>query len=249
MSEPHRPTKQLESRVTQAPSDNGPWPQIAPATLADRVYHVVRHRILQRELSPGTFIREQEVSQATGVSRTPVREALSRLASQDFLERVPHRGFRVPERPWEALLEVYPIVAALEKLAGEHAFSRLTKEDIRRLERLNRQLADAGAKGNAKRQAELNNRFHEVLSAKSGNQRLSELLSHLRAQVSLLDVWYFSIPEHVAASLKEHSELIKAIQAGDQALALELLEINYDRGRRALEVEMGRSKGEFQPEL
>ena len=95
-------------------ADRTLWPQIESVTLADRVYQIIRNRILHRELPPGTFIREQEVSRATGVSRTPVREAFNRLASEDFLERVPHRGFRIPDRPFEALVEVYPIINSLE---------------------------------------------------------------------------------------------------------------------------------------
>src|SRR5690606_1919413 len=65
------------------------WPQIKPLTFADQVYEALRDRILEGELSPGEFIREQEVSEAMGVSRTPVREALGRLASEGFLERIP----------------------------------------------------------------------------------------------------------------------------------------------------------------
>lgn len=220
------------------------WPRVEATTLADQVYKIIRDRILRRELVPGTFIREQDVSQAIRVSRTPVREALNRLASQDFLERVPHRGFRVPDSSWETLLEVYPIVTALEVLAGTLAFSRLSAADIKRLKDLNEKLKDAGMRGDAKRQVELNNAFHQIFSERSGNQKLSELLDHLRAQVVLLDGWYFSVPEHVVASVREHDEITEAIEAGDYARALNVLERNYIRGRHALEEERDRKKGE-----
>ena len=72
------------------------WPHISTTTLADQVYAVLRDRIVGGEIRPGEFIREQEVSQGLGVSRTPVREALGRLASEGFAERIPHRGFRIP---------------------------------------------------------------------------------------------------------------------------------------------------------
>ncbi|MEX2570059.1 MAG: GntR family transcriptional regulator [Gemmatimonadota bacterium] len=218
------------------------WPQVEVSTLADRVYQIIRNRILNRELAPGEFIREQEVSRATGVSRTPVREALHRLASEDFLERVPHRGFRVPDKPWESLLDVYPIVTALEVLAGSLSFERLGTPAVRRLRKLNSELRRVAQSGDAKEPMRLNNAFHKALSDASGNQRLSELLDQLREQVALLDVWYFSIPEHLETSIDEHEQIVDAIEAKDFEGALQMLERNYSRGREALEAEIDRTR-------
>lgn len=222
-----------------------PWPQIEPTTLADRVYQVVRNRILHRELSPGTFIREQEVSRATGVSRTPVREALNRLASEEFLERVPHRGFRVPQRPWEVLLEIYPIVTALEVLGGSLAMPHVTPADLRRLRELNQRLAAPDEPPRAR--VEHNNAFHKILSDRSGNSRLAELLDQLRTQVTLLDLWYFSIPENVEQSVADHEAILAALEEGDQEGVLGGLRNNYNRGREALEAEMRREPGPSDP--
>ncbi|HJO04672.1 MAG TPA: GntR family transcriptional regulator [Acidobacteriota bacterium] len=116
------------------------WPTLATATLTDQVYTVLRDRILAGDVSPGEFIREQEVSDAAGVSRTPVRDALGRLASEGFLERIAHRGFRVPEESITDLLELYPILGTLEVLAGGESFPRLEamrdelRDTVRRLE-------------------------------------------------------------------------------------------------------------------
>lgn len=219
------------------------WPQIQPITLSDRVYQIVRRRILQRELSPGSFIREQEISDATGVSRTPVREALNRLASQEFLERVPHRGFRVPDNPWEMLLDVYPIVTSLEFLAGELALDQIEPADVERLRELNRQLRAAGTRGDERAMAELNNAFHHVFSERSGNQRLCDLLDQLREQVAILDVWYYSVPEHLTQSVQDHADIIEALERKDRKKVLDMLRTNYARGKRALEEEIARVNG------
>lgn len=234
-----RERRRMEPRLGQASR----WPPIEATTLADKVYQIVRNRILHRELAPGTFIREQEVSRATGVSRTPVREALNRLASQDFLERVPHRGFRVPDRPWEALLEIYPIVTALEMLAGSLSFGKITPSDIRRLKELNRSLQEAGMEGDAKAGVEYNNAFHKVFSDRSGNARLAELLDQLRTQVVLLDVWYFSVPENVACTVEEHEEIIEAVEKRDRKATVEGLRMNHVRARQVLEEEISRKAG------
>ncbi|MQA92435.1 MAG: FCD domain-containing protein [Gemmatimonas sp.] len=230
-------------RTQQQKGTGARWPQIEATTLADKVYQIVRNRVLRRELPPGTFIREQEVSHATGVSRTPVREALNRLASQDFLERVPHRGFRVPDRPWETLLDLYPIVTALEMLAGSLAFDKITPADLRRLKELNGSLERSGQEGDAKGGVEVNNAFHKVLSDRSGNPRLAELLDQLRSQVVLLDAWYFTVSDNVEASVAEHVEIIEAIERGNETALVEGLRLNYARARQALEKEVTRKNG------
>ena len=102
------------------------WPRPKPAPSSEQVYRAVRARIMDGALAPGHFLREKDL-ESMGVSRTPIREALGRLASEGFLERLPHRGFRVPEESLGNLLELYPIVASLELLAGRLALERFTR--------------------------------------------------------------------------------------------------------------------------
>jgi DNA-binding GntR family transcriptional regulator len=213
--------------------DAASWPQPAVRTLAEQVYRAVRARILDGGLAPGEFLRERDL-EAMGVSRTPIREALGRLASEGFLERIPHRGFRVPEEPVGNLLELYPIVAALELLAGKLALPRLTPEDISRLREINRKLGEARDRQDVRIRIELNNQFHHVFSERSGNQRLSDLLDDLRMQLARLELWYYSSGEHTQESVREHDEIIRALEAGDQARALSVLENNMSLTYRSL---------------
>ncbi|MFO7260678.1 MAG: GntR family transcriptional regulator [bacterium] len=223
------------------------WPQIKPLTFADQVYEALRDRILEGELSPGEFIREQEVSEAMGVSRTPVREALGRLASEGFLERIPHRGFRIPEEPLREVLDVYPIVSALEVLCGRLALPRLEPADIERLKAINAKLAKGAEQKGRKRNrkharelVELNNQFHRVFWERCGNRRLLELLEDLRSQILRLELWYYSYPEHTAQSVREHDQIIRAIEAGDHEEALRVLERNMALTSTMLAEETGK---------
>lgn len=207
------------------PASTG-WPRIAASTLADRVYHAVRTRILEGRLAPGEFVRETGLTRAMGVSRTPVREALGRLASEGFLERIPHRGFRVPDEPVGDLLELYPIVAALDLLAGRLALPRLSADDIETLKTINARLAAAGENEDVHDLIELNSQFHHLFGERSGNRRLSELLDDLRGQLTRLEIWYYSDREHTRRSVEEHDDIIRAIEAGNHDEALSLLENN-----------------------
>ncbi len=214
---------------------SSPWPSVSQSTLADQAYEAIRDRIVNGELSVGEFVREQEVSEALGVSRTPVREALGRLASEGFLDRIPHRGFQVPEEALNTLLELYPILSSLEILAGRLALSCLTDGDLRKLREINDRMIERQGTGKVRDLIRLNDRFHQVIYQRSGNQRLSDLLTDLRSQVKRLEVWFYSDSERVRDSVEHHEELIQAMEGGDQDRVLALLEDNmaltYERFR------------------
>ena len=201
------------------------WPPPAARTLSDQVYHAVRARIIDGGLAPGTFLREKDLERM-GVSRTPIREALGRLASEGFLERLPHRGFRVPGESLAHLLELYPIVASLELLAGRLALERCTPDDVERLRAINGRLAQARDRGDARGMLEQNTAFHRLISERSGNRRLALMLDDLRSQLTRLELWYYSGRERTQRSIREHEEIIAAVERGDRARALELLERN-----------------------
>lgn len=216
-----------------------PWPKVSQATLADQAYGAIRGRILTGDMAPGEFIREQEVSFALGVSRTPVREALGRLASEGFLERIPHRGFRVPEEPLGNLLELYPIVSALELLAGRLALPRLTPGDVQQLREINERMSRSRDSGDTGTLLDLNNRFHRLIAHRSGSTRLAEMLEDLRGQLSRLELWFYSQQDLVEESVAEHDELIRAIEAADHSRALDLLEHNMALTQRRLSEDQG----------
>ena len=203
----------------------GLWPLPEARTLSEQVYRAVRARIIDGGLAPGAFVREKDL-EPMGVSRTPIREALSRLASEGFLERLPHRGFRVPAESLGNLLELYPIVASLELLAGRLALERFTPADVARLKAVNARLAEARDRGDVRAMLDLNTAFHRLISERGGNRRLASLLDDLRSQLTRLELWYCSQPERTQRSIREHEEIIAAIESGDRPRALSLLERN-----------------------
>jgi DNA-binding GntR family transcriptional regulator len=209
------------------------WPLSEARTLAEQVYRAVRTRIMDGALAPGTFLREKDL-ESMGVSRTPIREALGRLASEGFLERLPHRGFRVPEESLGNLLELYPIVASLELLAGRLALERFTRADVGELKAINGRLAEARDRGDVRAMLEQNTRFHRLISERGGNRRLVMLLDDLRSQLTRLELWYYSGQDRTQRSIREHEEIIAAIEDGDRPRALSLLERNMSLTYRSL---------------
>jgi DNA-binding GntR family transcriptional regulator len=209
------------------------WPLPEARTLSEQVYRAVRARIMDGALAPGTFLREKDL-ESMGVSRTPIREALGRLASEGFLERLPHRGFRVPEESLRNLLELYPIVASLELLAGRLALERFSPADVTELKAVNGRLAEARDRGDVRAMLEQNTRFHRLISERGGNRRLAMLLDDLRSQLARLELWYYSHRDRTQRSIREHEEIIAAIELGDRPRALSLLERNMSLTYRSL---------------
>ena len=245
-----------------AATDNR-WPVIGSTqTLAQRVYEAMRDRILANELTPLAYVREEELAAAMMVSRTPIREALHRLASEGFLERLPHRGFRVARRSIEELAHVYTVLQGLELLACELAFPNITPTDLARLEEANAGFAAAIAANDVPTAVDLNDRFHHLFAELSGNPVLSRLLDDLRQQVHRLEVLDFSAvllesgdedeaPIPRDTWVKQHTEFIEALRTGDQRRALEIMRANrsfvfqkkVDRARANARVAAGLDEG------
>jgi len=202
------------------------WPLLKPETLTDQVYEILREKVISGKIPPGEFIREQDVSEKLGVSRTPVREALSRLASERFLERIPHRGFRLPEETVDDLIEIYPIMTALEVLGTREACDLLDGDAIAELRRINAAYEKAFNDKDVYAGIDNNHEFHSMLSARSGNKRLCRMLEDLRSRVRTLEIWAFSDIGHWQRSIEEHEEILQAIEARQFDKAIKILENN-----------------------
>jgi DNA-binding GntR family transcriptional regulator len=213
------PSKALRSDSPAAPQ----WSHVTSITLTDRVYAALRTEVEARRLSSGEYLREGDIAKALGVSRTPLREACARLASEGFLERMPNRGYRVPVESPQELLKLYPIVAALEVLAAQSALGHLGTAEFATLRRLNAELDAASKRDDWRAAIQLNNQFHHELSALCDNDRLCKLLDDLRSQMTRLELWSAGHRSHRETAVREHAEILDAAESGAFEQALRLL--------------------------
>src|SRR6201997_1833047 len=108
--------------------------QVLDTTKADDIALVIEEAIVSGELEPGTVLRQEQLSEQFNVSRTPVREALRRLAALGLVSFVPNRGVRVRTISREELHEAFMVRAELEALATEVAAAKMTSDDLAELE-------------------------------------------------------------------------------------------------------------------
>jgi len=200
------------------------WPVVPAQAVTDLVYQAIRERILRGELSPGAVLRQEELSRAMGVSRTPVREALMRLVSDGYVERLHRRGFRLASESIRDLVLIYPILAVLERAACATSLPRLNSAKVKQLERLNRSIDRAAGSGDARSAIELNQAFHHALAEKCDNARLLKLIDDLSLEVMRLEVWSFSSEADRAQTIRSHEEILAAVKRRDFERALSTIE-------------------------
>lgn len=194
---------------------------------AERAYEHILDSILRGEYTSGTFIEEEPVSAVIGVSRTPIREALRRLAAEGFIELIPRRGARVrgvTPRELRQFLEARfaieshcirtictrkpPIPAGLAHLIGE--IGRLVMEQ------------------KFFESAELDRQFHRSIVALAGNELLVELFDTLRFRYLLSMLSTPPDPHLLREIVDEHVGLLAALSAYDSTRALKLLAAHLD---------------------
>lgn len=208
--------------------------------LSQAIAREVRTRIFSGALAPGRRINEVHLARELAVSRTPLREALTRLAGEDFIELTPRLGFSVPALSVQEVTELYPIRAILDpwalRLAGVPP-----RSELRALEELNREMiADAG---DVARVIELDDRFHMDLVARCPNRVLLGLIRQMMWRTRRYEHLYFSEPRHVADAVKTHRALLGRLRDDDLDGACTLLTVNMSTASPALLAAIERSHG------
>jgi DNA-binding GntR family transcriptional regulator len=190
---------------------------------ADRAYHYIRRRIVDGALASGAFLVEQDLAQDIGVSRTPVRDALSRLESEGLVRAEGNRRATVRNFTESEVEECFELRAQFESYAAARAATRMTPEALAKLERFATDMEAVVASGGADvafRFSELNNHFHAIILEQAGSPRLRELMKPLmQVQLVLMKRFQHTIEAHLQRSCWHHRELIAAFQARDPTWA------------------------------
>jgi DNA-binding GntR family transcriptional regulator len=206
-------------------------PLIRKKPLREDVYALLRERIVQGKHLPGTRLQDTQLAAEMGVSRTPVREALLRLAGEGLVQSDPNRGFFVAPLSRKEVLEIYPIVWALECLALESA-EPPGPPQLQPLRQINADLA--AVSDDPLRCLELDSRWHETLVAPCGNQHLMDLLAGLKQLVRRYECVYMQAPALVRGSIREHTEILEALAEKKIKVAGRLLEQHWRRATESL---------------
>jgi DNA-binding GntR family transcriptional regulator len=181
----------------------------------DRAMENLRGRILAGEFAGGERLGEVELATELGMSRTPVRQALLRLAGEGLVEVAPNRGARVIVRSERELEHVFELRARLEGLAARQSAERVTDEQIEMLEALAQEIGVYTEKRDMAVVTELNTRFHRTLIEISNSATLATSVAGLmHASVMARTQSSFDDAAH-RRSVAHHIEIVAALRAHD----------------------------------
>ncbi len=208
------------------------------ATIAEKAYSAIRERVLSGEYPAGSRLREEELAEAVGVSRTPVREALRRLDAEGVVEFVPNRGAQVAVWSRQDLEEIFSLRALLEGYGARLAASKMEPAELEELAALADQMetiARRGIEGHYDQMALLNGRFHRLVVEAARNRRLATLVgSIVELPLQQRTLRRYS-DEDLTRSMRQHRELIDALAAGDTKWAEAVMQAHVLAARHALE--------------
>jgi len=192
------------------------------APLRQSVTDSIRNAIAVGVFEAGEHLPERELCELTGVSRTLVRESLRQLESEGLIEVRPHRGPIVSRLSRKQAEGIYQVRIELEGLACQLFAEHADKKQFRRLEEALSALKDAIAEGDAMERLKAKNEFYNNLIDGTGNEALGQTLRMLNSRIMLLRSTSLQAPGRAPDSIKELSDLLDALKAGDGPRAREL---------------------------
>jgi DNA-binding GntR family transcriptional regulator len=195
-----------------------PIPENAPAIdrrlLRDDVYGRLRDAIVDGSLAPGEQLRDGELAAWLGVSRTPVREAMLRLAEAGLVVAQPGRSTTVSSLDLRDVRDARDVVAAMHELAVREAVGSLTPADLEAMHEANRQFREAIEQGDVEAALRADDELHGIPVAVASNRALAAVLDQFTPVVRRAERLRFSSLGG-RASLARHDELIRLCAAGD----------------------------------
>jgi len=206
----------------------------SPPNLKEVVYQRLKESVIRGDFSPGSKLVETQISKELGVSRTPLREAISRLGQEGLLEVFPRRGTFVRRQSVNEILEGLEIREALEGLAARLAARHATPEIIQKMKGCFSDLSPKNVEKSIRDYAQQNVRFHHLVIQASQNRRLIGIIRNLYDQMDMVRLHTIVLPGRARKSLAEHREIIRLIEKKKGDLAEKRLRLHIRDLRKAV---------------
>jgi DNA-binding GntR family transcriptional regulator len=206
----------------------------ADLPLREVVFNTLRIEILRGDLKPGERLMEIQLANRLGVSRTTVREAIRKLELEGLVLMIPRRGAEVAKITEKGLRDVLEVRRTLEKLAVSLACQRITDEEIEQLRKVSNHVTSFHNKKDLMGMAKADEEFHNVIYNATNNQKLIKILNNLSEQVYRYRVEYLKQKDTPPQIIREHKEMLNAIEARDDKLASEIAATHIENQEKSI---------------
>jgi DNA-binding GntR family transcriptional regulator len=191
----------------------------------ERVYRILRNWLITAKLPPGEFLSEEDLAERCGTSRTPVREACTRLMQDNWLTRIRRKGFMVRPISVRDIVDLYDYRKILECFAAEKLAQTASHGQLKELADI--VAPEANAAAGLEQILEANQIFHRRLSELAGNQRVTSQLDLTLGYVSRLDrLCTQTVPGWIG-----HAEILRAIERHEPGEARHAMAVHVDVSR------------------
>ena len=218
------------SARTERPQSNTPRLAIDPIdtsfSFKNKAYAALKNVIVSMDVYRDRHdirLDERQLAQDFGISRTPVREAMAQLEREGFVRSVPRRGIYVVRKTKTEVIEMITAWAALESMAARLITEHASKEDIVSLRQMFATFEDGALRAHLDEYSEANIEFHQSIIRMSGNSVLISLAENLFTHMRMIRRKTIVEKDRVERSIRDHMNIIEALEARDTARAEELV--------------------------
>jgi DNA-binding GntR family transcriptional regulator len=194
----------------QVPDDEG------DATLTERAYTRLEELIVTLRLAPGTAVTEAQLSEMLGIGRTPIREALQRLAAQRLVRILPRRGIVISDIDVKAQLRLLEVRRELERLICRKAARRATDEERKRFTELAKGFRQCAKDGDEQRFMRMDREFNELCIVAARNEFAAGAMNLMNSLARRFWFLHYRQAADLPLTAKLHADLAQAIATGDE---------------------------------
>ncbi len=198
----------------------------ATTSFRNQAYALLRQAIAEAEIySQEEEVRldDRQLSEALGVSRTPIREAMTLLEQEGFLRTIPRRGIFIVRKTKKEIIEMIQMWAALESMAARMAAVNASDADIARLRHLFDEFVDAAPSEHINEYSEANLAFHQAIVEMGGSQIMADTVRNLLVHVRAIRKLTISKDNRAERSIIDHLKIVEALERRDRDLAEKLV--------------------------
>lgn len=206
----------------------------AGVSLTDWVYETLRGQLLTCELEPGSEVSELELAGRFKVSKTPVREALARLATDGFVKAFPRRGYRIIPLTISDMNDAFDVRRVVEAGAIELACERMAEEEIDQLQGLADIEYDGGNGSSRQTLVAVNRQFHAAIARGAHNERVYQLVVRHIDELERFFHLGARLRDVKSETFQDHQHIVDALRKRDPILAREVISEHVERTRQGL---------------
>lgn len=181
-------------------------------TLADQAYTLIKKSIVNNELKPGDWLAEEEIASQMGISRTPIRSALTQLSYEGLVEMSPGKRARVSTISDKDIRDFLVIREVLEALAAELATTEMTETDFEDLEDIVARQKKSIESEDFTQFVELDRQFHSRIASVTNNKKLSEFVENLNTQLQRFLILTGTLQKAAREAVEEHENIVEALR-------------------------------------